>query len=380
MAQQRPKTERYMRQRANAHKLNVLRVQWFHKYMNNELPPYYRMGIPRDNATLLTHEQACMLSRLIQAGNAARVLAHHVDGSATVQESIARDEEDILAELILQGYDPDTLDGSTMAKTLSIIDDAKQARWTFATKNLGLVSNFASRKKRIKSMSQEEYEEIVEAGRRGLMTAIDKFNPEMGFKFSTPAANWIKQGIEEHIGSNQTIKVPPYMNAIHKDILYAKTALRDSGLDDEEITDERILAWLNHPSRNRKRTQTDLDNARKFRVETVSMELSQGEDGSTRTLGDILPDTHTIEEDAFADQQDDTGFEKLLAFVKSEERRNILRDIYTSPNEQDVSVISNLSRKYGMTTSAFKKARREAEEEIKQALLSRGMNGLNMGM
>lgn len=378
MAQQRPKTERYMKQRANAHKLNVLRVQWFHQYMNGELPPYYRMGIERDQSILLSHEQACMLSRLIQAGNAARVLAYHVDGSATVQESIIRDEEDILSELIANGYDPATLGSYEMSKTLSIIDDAKQARWTFATKNLGLVSNFASRKKRIKSMSQDEYEEIVEAGRRGLMTAIDKFNPEMGFKFSTPAANWIKQGIEEHIGSNQTIKVPPYMNAIHKDILYAKTALRDSGLDDEEITDEKILAWLNDPIRNRKRTQTDLDNARKFRVETVSMELSQGEDGSTRTLGDILPDSKDIEEDAFADEQDDTGFEKLLAFVKSEERRNILRDIYTSPNEQDASVISNLSRKYGMTTSAFKKARKEAEEEIKQALLSRGLGGANI--
>lgn len=364
-----------MRQRENAHKLNILRVQWFHQYMNNELPPYYRMGIERDSSVLLSHEQACMLSRLIQAGNAARVLAYHVDGSVTVQESIIRDEEDILSELISLGYDPDTLGSYEMSRTLAIIDDAKQARWMFATKNLGLVSNFASRKKRMKSMSQDEYEEIVEAGRRGLMTAIDKFNPEMGFKFSTPAANWIKQGIEEHIGSNQTIKVPPYMNAIHKDILYAKTALRDSGLDDEEITDERILAWLNDPIRNRKRTQTDLDNARKFRVETVSMELSQGEDGSTRTLGDILPDTRDIEEEAFADEQDDTGFERLLAFVKNEERRNILRDIYTSPNEQDVSIISNLSRKYGMTTSAFKKARREAEEEIKQALLSKGMGG-----
>jgi DNA-directed RNA polymerase sigma subunit (sigma70/sigma32) len=212
------------------------------------------------------------------------------------------------------------------------------------------------------------------------MTAIDKFNPEMGFKFSTPAANWIKQGIEEHIGSNQTIKVPPYMNAIHKDILYAKTALRDSGLDDDEITDERILEWLNDPIRNRKRTQTDLDNAKKFRVETVSMELSQGEDGSTRTLGDVLPDIHDVEEDAFSSEQDDTGFEKLLAFVKNEERRNILRDIYTSPNEQDASVISNLSRKYGMTTSAFKKARREAEEEIKQALLALGMHGTNVSL
>lgn len=376
MAQQRPKTERYMRQRVNAHKLNVLRVQWFHEYMLGERPPYYRMGISRDAAVLLTHEQACVLSRLIQAGNAARVLAFHTDGSATVQESIARDEEDILAELIVAGYNPATISDSEMSRVLAIIDDSRQARWAFATKNLGLVSNFASRKKRMKSMSQEEYEEIVEAGRRGLMTAIDKFNPEMGFKFSTPAANWIKQGIEEHIGSNQTIKVPPYMNAIHKDILYAKTALRDSGLDDEEITDERILEWLNAPERDRKRTQNDLDNARKFRVETVSMELSQGEDGSARTLGDVLPDESIATEDeAFVTEQDDTGFERLLAFVKSEERRNILRDIYTSPNEQDVSVISNLSRKYGMTTSAFKKARREAEEEIKRALLSCGIGG-----
>lgn len=379
MAQQKEKTARFIRQRENAHRLNMLRVEWFDQYMRKELPAFYRMGIKRDPSVLLSHEESCKLARLIQAGNAARVFLNHATGDAIVQESIVRDEDDIASELMKLGYDPDLANKSDLTRAHEVMEDAKQARWMFATKNLGLVSNFAARKRRVKNMSQGEYEEIVEAGRRGLMTAIDKFNPEMGFKFSTPAANWIKQGIEEYIGADQTIKVPPYMNAIHKDIVYAKTALLNEGLSEDEITDERILQWLNDPKRDRKRTQTDLDNARKFRVETVSMELSQGEDGSARTLGDILPDeTRDVEAEAFADEQDDTGFERLIAFVSSEEKRCMLRDLYTSSNETDSAVISNIARKYGLTTSAFKRMRREAEEEIKNALISLGEAGRRM--
>ena len=375
MAQQKQKTERYMRQRENAHKLNVLRVQWFCQYMDGELPPFYRMGISRDNSVILSHEEACKLSRLIQAGNAARVLASRHDGSAHVQESIVREEDDIAAELAKAGYDPETIDDRTMKRVLRVVDEAKQARWMFASKNLGLVSNFAGRKRRMKNLSQGEYDEIVEAGRRGLMTAIDKFNPELGFRFSTPATHWITQGIEEHLNANQTIKVPPYMNAIHKDMQYAQSQLHNLGYNEEDITDEMILAYLNDPKRDRKRKQSDLDNARRYRVETVSMELPQGDDGSARTLNDVLADERGVDDVAFVEEQDDAGFEKLIALVASEEKRDILRDIYTSPNDSDVAVISNLSRKYGMTTAAFKKLRREAEEEIKEKLLALGMVG-----
>jgi RNA polymerase primary sigma factor len=86
--------------------------------------------------------------------------------------------------------------------------EAEGARHHMIRSNLRLVISIA---KRYSNMGLA-FSDLVEEGNIGLMRAVEKFNPERGYRFSTYASWWIKQAIMRAL-SNQgkTIRIPVYM-------------------------------------------------------------------------------------------------------------------------------------------------------------------------
>lgn len=86
--------------------------------------------------------------------------------------------------------------------------EAEIARTRMINSNLRLVIAIA---KRYSNMGLP-FSDLVEEGNIGLMRAVEKFDPERGYRFSTYSSWWIKQGIMRSL-SNQgkTIRIPVYM-------------------------------------------------------------------------------------------------------------------------------------------------------------------------
>ena len=90
--------------------------------------------------------------------------------------------------------------------------------------------------------------DMIEEGNIGLMRAIDKFEPERGFRFSTYATWWIRQSIERAIMNQaRTVRLPVHMVRELNQILRGKYHLEAQHHDGKDATAEDIAHLVGRP-------------------------------------------------------------------------------------------------------------------------------------
>jgi RNA polymerase primary sigma factor len=170
-----------------------------------------------------------------------------------------------------------------LARRIQCGDKAAKDRLVEA--NMRLVINVA----RTFHSALVPFEDLIQEGAIGLMTAADRFDPAKGYRFSTYATHWIRQAIARAIDNkSKPIRLPAHVSETLRKIERARTLwMRENG---EEPTPEQLAGYLNVPVRK----ITSLMHAAQ---EPVSLDMLVGDEDNT-TLAALLYDENAIDPQA----------------------------------------------------------------------------------
>ena len=209
--------------------------------------------------------------------------------------------------------------------------------------------------------------DLIASGNMGLMQALQKFDPEKGFRFSTYAMFWVRAEMYETILNNWSIvKIGTSANQkrVFFNLARAKRALgiMDNNLSDEQT--QQIAEYLDVPENDVKRMATRVG----ARDVSLNAPAHVGDEGSTDILSNLADNRATIEDSLERLEFRRRGYELLRKHLDAlpERDREILRARRLS---DPVATLESLSQKYGISRERVRQIEERAYNKLRDAIL-----------
>ena len=203
--------------------------------------------------------------------------------------------------------------------------------------------------------------DLVEEGNLGLIHALEKFDPERGFRFSTYATWWIRQTIERAImNQSRTIRLPVH---VVKDINLVLRAIRHlESAATRETSVERVAALIDWPV-------ADVRRILHLNEHIASLDAPLEIDPS-HSLGDAIADEAAVNPEALLQFREMGALLDDWLAQLSERQRQVIERRY-GLNGADVVTLEALAVDLGLTRERVRQIQAEALDRLR-SIIKRG--------